>query len=157
MKIAIKSKKPLNFPPAFKDVEITMEIDLIQNLPNEEVYVLRILDKAWKEFDEEQVDYIKKEGNSEDGTEGELEEVKKIVKVKRQVGETIVRGTSKKYPYSMLNQLASQLKIDFNPDTISTSEINELFRYGLLFITQQECLNGEGMYFSEATDWEIIR
>ena len=41
--IAIKSNKKLQFPPASVGY-VTMEIDLIQNKPKEELYELRIID-----------------------------------------------------------------------------------------------------------------
>ena len=43
--IAIKSTKKLQFPPASIGY-VTMEIDLVQNKPKEEVYELRIVEEC---------------------------------------------------------------------------------------------------------------
>lgn len=43
------------------------------------------------------------------------------------------------------------------PDASELAEfVEEVFRQGLLLKTQQECLQGKGIYFSEAQDWVII-
>ena len=51
-RIALKSKRLLFFPPAYKDVEVEMDIELIQNNPLTESYTLKIVDRAYKEFEE---------------------------------------------------------------------------------------------------------
>ena len=68
---------------------------------------------------------------------------------------------SKTYTYEELNQLGKFLQISTTDFPSLTDYINELFRKGLLLTTQQECqkgvsVEGKGMYFSEAQDWEII-
>ena len=55
-----------------------------------------------------------------------------------------------------LDQLSTYLNVDMTVGNLREN-INELFRKGLLLITQMECQKGEGMYFSEAQDWEIIK
>ena len=141
--IAIKSNKKLQFPPASVGY-VTMEIDLIQNKPKEEVYELRILDTCFDNVQEE-IDVLNQEGEL-------VKEVRDIVKV----FGTNVRF--KTYTYAQLKQLATQLNVDFSDNTLTLENINELFREGLLLITQSECQQGisapgKGMYFSEVQDW----
>lgn len=142
--IAIKSNKNLMFPPNHRGIVI-MEIDLIQNKPSEEVYELRIIDKCIQEVEEtyEETDPIT----------GQTEE--KTRTVIKQLGTEQIRP--RKYHYNFLNQLSQELHLNIEDFSSYTEYINELFRQGLLIITKQECLNGKGMYFSEAQDWEIVR
>lgn len=72
-----------------------------------------------------------------------------------QKGNEVVRF--KTMTYDELDQLAAILNVDMSDKTKLRENINELFRQGLFAITQQECLKGEGMYFSEVQDWEIVR
>ena len=121
-----------------------MEIDLIQNKPSEELYEVRIVDTCFDNV-KEKVETLNEKGEI-------VEEIKDTVKV---------FGTNvriKVYPYAQLKQLATQLNIDFSDNTLTLENINELFREGLLLITQSECQQGisapgKGMYFSEAQDW----
>lgn len=141
--IAIKSEKKLQFPPASVGF-IKMEIDLIQNKPSEELYEVRIVDTCFDNV-KEKVETLNEKGEI-------VEEIKDTVKV---------FGTSvriKVYPYAQLKQLATQFNVDFSDNTLTLENINELFREGLLLITQSECQQGistpgRGMYFSEAQDW----
>lgn len=157
-RIALKSKRPLFFPPAFKDVEIEMDIELIQNNPKTESYTLKIVDRAYKEVEETYFDYVEKESTEElaEGAVPEFEKVEKTRTVRKQVGKDIVRGLDKEYPYEMLNQLAQALNISFDDESVTTKNINDLFRQGFLVITNQECQSGEGLYGSEVGDWEFI-
>ena len=141
--VAIKSNKKLQFPPASVGF-IKMEIDLIQNKPSEELYEVRIVDTCFDNV-KEKVETLNEKGEI-------VEEIKDTVKV---------FGTNvriKVYPYAQLKQLATQLNVDFSDNTLTLENINELFREGLLLITQLECQQGistpgRGMYFSEAQDW----
>ena len=141
--IAIQSNKKLQFPPASVGF-IKMEIDLIQNKPSEELYEVRIVDTCFDNV-KEKVETLNEKGEI-------VEEIKDTVKV---------FGTSvriKVYPYAQLKQLATQFNVDFSDNTLTLENINELFREGLLLITQSECQQGistpgRGMYFSEAQDW----
>ena len=144
--IAIQSNKKLQFPPASVGY-VTMEIDLIQNKPKEEVCELRILDTCTD---------VVIEKNPVLNTQGEIvEEEKEVVKV---------LGTNfryKSYTYQELAQLGQTLNLDASNFPSSIDYINELFKQGLLVITQQECQEGisgegKGMYFSEAQDWVIV-
>lgn len=68
----------------------------------------------------------------------------------------------KQYSYAELKQLSAILNIDFSDNTKILESINEIFKKGLLLVTQNECLQGisgipnKGMYFSEAQNWELI-
>ena len=154
-RIALKSKRPLFFPPAYKDVEVEMDIELIQNNPLTESYTLKIVDRAYREFEETLVLNKIKEG-TEDSESPKYEQVEEVVKTRKQVGKEVVRGLDKSYSYEMLNQLAQHLNIPFDDESVTTKNINDLFRQGFLVITNQECQAGEGMYGSEVGDWEII-
>ena len=144
--IAIQSNKKLQFPPASIGY-VTIEIDLIQNKPKEEVYELRIVDTC-TDVVIEKTPVLNMQGEIE-------EEEKEVVKV---------LGTNfryKSYTYQELTQLGQILNIDASNFPSLIDYINELFKQGLLVTTQQECQEGisgegKGMYFSEAQDWVII-
>ena len=144
--IAIKSTKKLQFPPASIGY-VTMEIDLVQNKPKEEVYELRIVDTCTD---------VVVEKTPVLNIQGEIaEEEKEVVKV---LGTNV---RSKVYTYQELSQLEQILKLNVSDFPSSTDYINELFRQGLLITTQQECQKGisregKGMYFSEVQDWIIV-
>ena len=144
--IAIKSIKKLQFPPASIGY-VTMEIDLVQNKPKEEVYELRIVDTCTD---------VVVEKTPVLNIQGEIaEEEKEVVKV---LGTNV---RSKVYTYQELSQLEQILKLNVSDFPSSTDYINELFRQGLLITTQQECQKGisregKGMYFSEVQDWIIV-
>lgn len=74
-RIALKSKKPLFFPPSYRNVDVEMDIELIQNNPKSETYTLKIVDRAYKDF--------------EIGDD----------KIRKQVGRDIIRGLDKEYSY----------------------------------------------------------
>ena len=144
--IAIKSTKKLQFPPASIGY-VTMEIDLVQNKPKEEVYELRIVDTC-TDVVVEKTPILNIQGEIE-------EEEKEVVKV---LGTNV---RSKIYTYQELSQLGQILKLNVSDFPSLTDYINELFRQGLLITTQQECQKGisgagKGMYFSEVQDWIII-
>ena len=144
--IAIKSTKKLQFPPASIGY-VTMEIDLIQNKPNDEVYELRIIDTCTD---------VVIEKTFVPNIQGEIEEQEKeVVKI---LGTNI---RSKSYTYQELSQLGQILNLNISNFPSLTDYINELFRQGLLITTQQECQKGisgegRGMYFSEIQDWIIV-
>ena len=144
--IAIQSNKRLQFPPASVGF-IKMEMDLIQNKPSEGLYELRIVDSCIDTITET-VSSLKPDGTPE---ENQVETTKVLASTTR----------FKTYTYEQLNQLGNLLQINTTDFSSLTDYINELFRKGLLLITQQECqqgisMPGKGMYFSEAQDWEII-
>lgn len=139
--IAIKTKTHKQFPPSFVGY-IKMEMDLIQNIPGGEQYNLRIIDTC----------YIEEEIEVPVFNEGETTLEKQIIQ--KQLGGQITRF--KVMTYDELDQLAKLLSVDMTDKTKLRENINELFRQGLLFITQQECRNNQGQYFTKAEDWEII-
>lgn len=139
--IAIKSNKELMFPPSFRGI-VTMKIDLIQNKPEQEIYELRIIDTCTKD----EVTQIPIEGDEESTVPHTVTKI---------LGNEVVRF--KTMTYDELDQLTSMLDVNMSDKTKLRENINELFRQGLLVITQKECMEGQGMYFSEATDWEIAR
>ena len=144
--IAIQSNKKLQFTPASIGY-VTMEIDLIQNKPNDEVYELRIIDTCTD---------VVIEKTFVPNIQGEIEEQEKeVVKI---LGTNI---RSKSYTYQELSQLGQILNLNISNFPSLTDYINELFRQGLLITTQQECQKGisgegRGMYFSEIQDWIIV-
>ena len=140
--IAIKTKKQINFPPSYTGF-VKMEMDLIQNIPSGEQYNLRIIDTC----------YIEEEIEVPVFNKGETTLEKQIVQ--KQLGQQVTRF--KVMTYDELDQLAKLLSVDMTDKTKLRENINELFRQGLLFITQQECRNNQGQYFTKAEDWEIIR
>lgn len=144
--IAIQSNKKLMFPPASAGY-VTMEIDLIQNKPKEELYELRIIDTCTDSVIEK---------IAVPNIQGEIEE--QSAEVLKVLGTNI---RSKNYTYEELSQLGKILQLNVLDFSSLTDYINELFRQGLLITTQQECQKGisgegKGMYFSEAQDWIIV-
>lgn len=143
--IAIQSNKKLQFPPVSVGY-VKMEIDLIQNKASEQVYEIRIIDTCFDKVIE----------TKEVIENGQL--------VQKQEEVTSILGTNtrlKKYQYTELKELGKLLNIDFSDNSKTIENINQLFREGLLLITQLECQQGisgtgKGMYFSQAQDWEIV-
>lgn len=144
--IAIQSKKDLLFPPSFKGT-VTMKMDLIQNKPEQEIYEMRITDTCTTQFEQEAEVSVE--------TDEEIQTQLQTQVVTRQLGKEVVRF--KTMSYAELDALSSALNIDISDKTKLRENINELFRQGLLFITQTECVEGHGNYFSQAQDWEIVR
>lgn len=131
---------------------IQLEIDLFQNDLTEGKYSLRIVESVNKVVTEQmRVPKVQPDGSvvfvMEDVT------YKKVLDKK----EPRIRPMS----YEQLDTLASQLDITFTPDSLRVN-IEEIFRYGLLYFTQQDCINGisepgVGIFFTSAEDWEIVR
>lgn len=131
--IAIKSNKELYFPSG-KGI-VTMKIDMIINRPDTGTYEMRIVDTCERDVivDEQTVTQF--------------------------VG-FITRF--KTMSYEELDDLAELLDVDMTVGSLREN-INELFRQGLLIVTQKECADGIygepglGQYASQAQDWEIYR
>lgn len=85
---------------------------------------------------------------NEDGSikEPERWEEREIVYMER---ESRIRN--RVYKDAELNQLIAGLQVE---EPISIENIDDVFRDGLLFITQMECDQGKGIYFSKSEDWE---
>lgn len=148
--IAIQTNKDMIFNSS--KGRIRMEIDVIQNKPNQGLYEMRIVDSVNKDVEEEQEVPV----TSEDGTityETQKVIVNKILDVKPPRFKTMT--------YEELDNLVQFLDVDMSQGNLREN-INNLFRKGLLIVTQQECVNGisgepgRGMYFTEAQDWEIF-
>lgn len=144
--IAIKSNKDLMFPPSFRGT-VTMKIDIIQNKPEEEIYEMRIIDTCTKDVEEDFEVLVDVDGETQSQIQTQL--------VTKQLGQQVIRF--KTMTYAELDTLSSALNIDMSDKSKLRENINELFRQGLLLITQKECLEGQGNYFSQGQDWEIFR
>ena len=140
--IAIESKKDLLFPPSYRG-KVTMKIDIIINRPDLGIYEMRITDTCTK-IVQKKVPVLDQNANPTSQTE-----MKNVVEV---LGKPMTRFRT--MTYAELDALANGLDITIAAGSIREN-INDLFRKGLLVVTQQECQKGEGMYFSEATDWKI--
>lgn len=152
-RIGLRSKRGLFFPPAFNDTQVEMDIVTIQNNINENgipTYTLKIVDRGYKEVEEEVSEFIQNEN-------GEYDEIIKKITVRKKVGKDIVRGLDRSYTYDELNRLAQAVGANFDDISKSCENINEMFRRGFLTLTNIECASGEGLYGSNIGDFEIIR
>nr|DAM87551.1 MAG TPA: hypothetical protein [Bacteriophage sp.] len=145
--IAIRSNKELFFGEA-KAGFIRMEIEEIINRPSTQTYTLRIVDTCFKEIEEEVEVWNETEG------------VMKTEKIK----DERIQGHKTRYvtySYNQVKILAEVLKLNKSKFQSEVEYINELFKLGLLIVTQKECkeslagYENKGMYLSEATDWEL--
>lgn len=157
-KIAIVSTEKLQFPPRFHGY-IEMNIDLIQNKPEQGIYELRITDTCFDWIDEVYQEPVTVPAERE-GEEPKITYVEKT----RRVRNILAQNTRppKIYTYEELEQLSSFLKLDRKKFKSDVEYINELFRQGLLLTTQQECVEGIsgeglGMHFSRVDVWVIER
>lgn len=129
-----------------------MQIDLIQNNTFNS-YTMRIIDSCVKEVTEDvQVPVL--EDNGAVTMETQSRTYLKVLEKKEPRFKTIT--------YTELDALAEILDVDITQGNLREN-IDELFRRGLLVITQKECANGisgepgRGLYFTEAQDWEIVK
>lgn len=153
--IKLKSNKELMFPPYLRGF-VTMDMDIIQNKPNEKVYEMRIVDscsqKVMKDFEEPVLNEDGKPTFEEDGTPITTT-IQREVEV--QVGTPVTRF--KYMSYDELGQLAVALNVDMSDPANLVENIQELFRQGFLIITNKEAAEGVGMYYSEPGDFSIVR
>ncbi|HEX7868925.1 MAG TPA: hypothetical protein VF455_02320 [Chryseobacterium sp.] len=131
---------------------IRMQIDLIQNNTLNS-YTMRIIDSCVKEVEEEvEVPIVQ-----ENGTVVMETQTKTILKVLEKKEPRFKTMT-----YDELDSLTEILNVDMTKGNLREN-LNELFRRGLLAITQKECVDGisgevgRGLYFTEAKDWEIVK
>lgn len=142
MNIAIRSKKKLPFDLVARiEGFIKVEIDLYQR--TKEGWYLRIIDTCTYEVQEQE---------EQPNPENPAEMISVPVKVEKTA--SIIR--EKVYPAEFLNTLA----IAVNAKKLIKNEsfavdLDKLFQAGLLALTQQECMEGKGIYLSNAQDWEI--
>jgi hypothetical protein len=131
--IAIKSNKELYFPSGKGFV--TMSMDMIINRPETGTYEMRIVDTCERE------------------TMMDNQPITQFVGFMTRF---------KTMTYEELDALAELLNVDMTVGSLREN-INELFRQGLLIVTQKECVDGIygepglGQYASQAQDWEIYR
>lgn len=154
MKIAIKTKERLNFPPSYFGF-IETKIDMIQNKPEQEVYELKIIDTCY-DFTDEQV--IKIVHSFTETGESHMEEVEETMRVKKIYNTHVAFKT---YSYEKLSQLSSVLNLQRSDYHTETDYINALFLHGLLAETQKECIEGlhgtgKGKFHTTADQWEIV-
>lgn len=145
--IAIRSNKELFFGEA-KAGFIRMEIEEIINRPATQTYTLRIVDTCFKEIEEEIEVWNETEG---------------VMKTER-IKDERTQGQKTRYvsySYDQFKILAKVLKLDKSKFPSEVEYINELFKLGLLIVTQKECkeslagYENKGMYLSEMADWEL--
>lgn len=140
-KIAIKTKKALRFFPSYEGI-ITVKIESITHRPEQGIYELRLIDMCSKmELKEFPIPTMT-------GTEMVSKEI--------EVMQGAPHHRSKTMTYADLDALTTNF--DFDRENLNERELmDEMFRQGLLLVTQMECAKGEGLYFSQAADWEIVR
>lgn len=120
---------------------IKVEIDLYQRTKNG--WYLRIIDTCTYEIEEMQ-------------WQPTPESPEEMIQVPIMVKKTQSITREKVYPAEFLNGLA----IAVNAKKILKNEtfaldLDKLFKVGLLALTQKECLEGKGIYLSNAEDWEL--
>lgn len=142
MNIAIKSKRKLPFD-IVQRIEgfIKVEIDLYQRTKNG--WYLRIVDTCT--YGEESVEVQPNPENPEE-----------MIQVPVMVEKTQSITREKVYPAEFLNGLALAVnaKKILKNETFA-EDLDKLFKVGLLALTQKECLDGKGIYLSNAEDWEL--
>ena len=142
MNIAIKSKRKLPFDLVLRiEGFVKVEIDLYQR--TKKGWYLRIIDTCTYEIEEMQV---------QPNPENPEEMIQVPVKVEQY--KSITR--EKEYPAEFLNGLALAVnaKKILKNETFA-EDLDKLFKVGLLALTQKECVEGKGIYFSNAEDWEL--
>lgn len=157
-KIAIISTNKLQFPPTSKGV-VMMDVSLIQILPEEGKYELTIVDKCLEVEDITiQKPIYKEDPETKEQVivEYETETIQQVKELARQTRPGRI------FTYEQLDQLSKLLQINKNDFESETEYITEMFKQGLLAVTQKECVEGIvgkglGMYFSKVNQWKIYR
>lgn len=161
-KIQLKSKKELLFPPFHKGI-VRMDIDLIQNFPKEEKYVLRIIDTCEKEVEEEYQEAVYPEDfNMDDLSDENRSKITyetKTRKVVKFLGTPITRFSEQSYA-KIKNLVQALQQTNPNIKKMDLDDANiETFRQGLYFITKNE-IEQQGLKWygcDSINDWEIVR
>lgn len=147
--IKIKSKKELTFDPVSRVTGIIeVEITSYQRNVASGNYTLNLTDSVLAPTEVEMPTRIPPKYN-EDGTVKEperWENVKSMHNIKQ------YKHRSRTYTDAELDTLIGGMDLDL---PISIENIDLVFQQGLLYITQAECEQGKGIYFSEAEDWEV--
>lgn len=144
MNIAIRSTRKLPFDLVSRiEGFIKVEIDLYQR--NKEGWYLRIIDTCTYEVEEQE-----EQANPENPEE--------MTSVPIKVEKTASITREKHYPTEFLDTLAMAVNAKKLLKNESFAEdLDKLFQAGLLALTQQECMEGKGIYLSNATDWELVK
>lgn len=148
--IAIKSNKPLTFDPVSREMGIiTVSIDSYMRNSKDDTFTLYITDLV--EYTAPTKIRVKEVVGLDNNNQEIYEFVEKTIFADRR--KHIQR--TKVYSTQELVSLGQTLGIyDIEVLTI-IDKLDELFRKGLLAITQMECVEGKGIYMSEAGDWFI--
>ena len=139
--IAIKTKTHLPFQPSFEGF-IKMNVVNIINYPGSEMYQMNIEDYCY--IDDE------RKGWDSEGNEIMIPYEKILYKYPVRP----VPLSSEK-----IDMLTSAINVDLSDKTKLRENLDEVFRQGLLLLTQMECNDPveKGRYFTKAEDWEIVR
>lgn len=146
--IKIQSTRELTFDPVSR-VEGIIEVEIINYTRNviQGTYNLTLQDSVLIPTKMMEPFHIPAKYN-EDGTikEAERWEEREVEYMERES-----RQRNKVFKDSELNQMIAGLQVE---EPITIENIDDVFRDGLLFITQMECDQGKGIYFSKSEDWE---
>lgn len=148
--IKIKSVRELTFDPVTRVTGI-IEVEVVSYLRNSrnKTYNLTLQDTVFIPAKTMEEIYIPAKYN-EDGT---IKEPERFEEVEVDYFETESSTRNRIYKDDELTALLQGMEIE---QPISVNNIDDVFRQGLLFITQMECEQGKGIYFSDAQDWEIV-
>ena len=144
----IKSKKELVFDTVsrkkgFIEVEI---INYTRN-PRQKTYILTIEDRLAIPTKMIEPFHIPAKYNED----GSIKEEERWEEREIEYFEYESRQRYKTYKDEELEQLIQAMDIE---EPITIENIDDVFRDGLLFITQMECDQNKGIYFSKSEDWE---
>lgn len=141
MTIAIKTKTHKPFPPSFEGF-IKMEVIGYTKHPRTDTYQLNIEDYC----------YVDSERKGWDSEGNEIMVPYEKILYKYPVRAVILDAEK-------VGMLGSAVSVDLCDKSKLGENMDEVFREGLLLLTQMECNdpNEKGRYFTKAEDWEIVR
>lgn len=143
----IKSTRELVFDPVSrKKGFIEVEIILYSRNPRQKTYNLTIEDRLAIPTIMMEPYHIPAKYNED----GSIKEEERWEEREVEYFEYESRQRYKTYKDTELEQLIQAMEIE---EPITVSNIDDIFSEGLLFITQQECEEGKGIYFSKSEDW----
>ena len=144
----IKSTRELVFDPVSrKKGFIEVEIILYSRNPRQKTYNLTIEDRLAIPTTMMEPFHIPAKYNED----GSIKEPEQWEEQEVEYMERESRTRSRVYKDTELNQLIAGLQVE---EPITIENIDDVFRDGLLFITQMECDQNKGTYFSKSEDWE---
>lgn len=148
--IAIKSNKPLTFNPVSREMGvITVSIDSYMRNTKDDTFTLYITDLV------EYVAPVTVKVREVVGLDENNQEVYEMVEKTIFADRRKQMSRTKTYKVEELITLGRSLGISDIEVRTLVEKTDELFRKGLLAITQMECVEGRGIYMSEAGDWFI--